>query len=83
MVGWTELFAAGPRRPNILFIMVDDQSPYDLRIYEEKSALQTPVKTVSTVLRSGKRRTAERQQVTESLDLGEIYNEWATLDSNQ
>lgn len=29
-------------RPNILFILVDDQSPFDLRIYNPKSALETP-----------------------------------------
>ncbi|MEX2188195.1 MAG: sulfatase-like hydrolase/transferase [Pirellulales bacterium] len=31
------------RRPNILFIIADDQSAYDLKVYEPKSALQTPV----------------------------------------
>ena len=36
-------FAAEPRRPNFLFIIVDDQSPFDLKVYEPKSALQTPV----------------------------------------
>lgn len=30
------------KRPNILLIVVDDQSPYDLRIYNPKSELQTP-----------------------------------------
>jgi choline-sulfatase len=39
----TGSFAAQPRRPNILFIMVDDQSPFDLKVYEPKSTLQTPV----------------------------------------
>jgi arylsulfatase A-like enzyme len=39
----TETFAAAARRPNILFILVDDQSPFDLRIYEPNTALQTPV----------------------------------------
>ena len=29
--------------PNILFIIVDDQSPEDLRIYNSRSELQTPV----------------------------------------
>ncbi|HUY31740.1 MAG TPA: sulfatase-like hydrolase/transferase [Pirellulales bacterium] len=38
-----EAFAAEQRRPNILFIIVDDQSPFDLKIYEPKSALRTPV----------------------------------------
>ncbi len=31
------------RRPNILFIIADDQSPFDLRIYNPKSELETPV----------------------------------------
>lgn len=30
------------KRPNILFILVDDQSPFDLQIYNPKSILQTP-----------------------------------------
>ena len=30
------------RGPNFLFIIADDQSPFDLRIYEPKSTLQTP-----------------------------------------
>lgn len=34
---------AEPRRPNILFILVDDQSPFDLKIYNPRSLLQTPV----------------------------------------
>jgi arylsulfatase A-like enzyme len=33
---------AEQRRPNFLFIIVDDQSPFDLRIYEPRTALQTP-----------------------------------------
>jgi len=36
-------FAAEPRRPNFLVIVVDDQSPEDLKIYNPQSALQTPV----------------------------------------
>jgi choline-sulfatase len=31
------------KRPNILFIIVDDQSPLDLRAYNPKTELQTPV----------------------------------------
>lgn len=31
-----------PRRPNILFILVDDQSPFDLRVYNPSSPLETP-----------------------------------------
>lgn len=30
------------KRPNILFIIVDDQSPFDLKIYNPASKLQTP-----------------------------------------
>src|SRR3954468_17613021 len=33
---------SAPPRPNILFILVDDQSPLDLRIYDPQSPLQTP-----------------------------------------
>jgi len=33
--------AADPR-PNILFIIADDQSPYDLKIYNPQSTLETP-----------------------------------------
>jgi arylsulfatase A-like enzyme len=42
--GETTLLAAdGPtRRPNILFILADDQSPYDLRCYDPQSRLETP-----------------------------------------
>ncbi|NLX96843.1 MAG: sulfatase-like hydrolase/transferase [Rhodopirellula sp.] len=29
-------------RPNILFILVDDQSPFDLKVYDPKSPLETP-----------------------------------------
>ena len=35
--------ASPAERPNILFIIVDDQSPFDLKIYNPKSTLQTPV----------------------------------------
>jgi choline-sulfatase len=34
--------AATPRRPNILFILADDQSPFDLRAYDPASRLETP-----------------------------------------
>ncbi len=30
-------------RPNILFIIADDQSPYDLKIYDPQSPLETPI----------------------------------------
>ena len=35
--------AAPTGRPNILFILVDDQSPFDLKIYDETSVCRTPV----------------------------------------
>ena len=34
--------ASADRRPNILFIIVDDQSPLDLKIYNSRSTLTTP-----------------------------------------
>jgi len=34
---------AAESRPNILFIMLDDQSPFDLKIYDPTSPLETPV----------------------------------------
>lgn len=34
--------AAEARRPNILFILADDQSPFDLKVYDPKSPLDTP-----------------------------------------
>ncbi len=36
-------FAAKQRRPNILFIIADDQSPLDFDFYNPKTAMQTPV----------------------------------------
>jgi arylsulfatase A-like enzyme len=35
--------APAEKRPNILFIMADDQSPYDLKMYNPDSSLDTPV----------------------------------------
>ncbi|MGB0598787.1 MAG: sulfatase-like hydrolase/transferase [Rubripirellula sp.] len=34
--------SAENKRPNILFIVVDDQSPFDLKVYRPESKLQTP-----------------------------------------
>ncbi len=34
--------AVADKRPNILFILVDDQSPFDLKLYNPKSTLDTP-----------------------------------------
>ena len=36
------VFAAEAKRPNILFILVDDQSPFDLKCYNPQSPLETP-----------------------------------------
>jgi arylsulfatase A-like enzyme len=36
------LSTAAPKRPNILFILLDDQSPYDLKCYNAQSSLETP-----------------------------------------
>ncbi len=33
---------AAEKRPNLLFILVDDQSPFDLKMYNPKSTLETP-----------------------------------------
>lgn len=33
---------AADKRPNLLFILVDDQSPLDLKMYNPKSTLETP-----------------------------------------
>ncbi|MRI01304.1 sulfatase-like hydrolase/transferase [Kriegella sp. EG-1] len=30
------------KKPNFLFVLVDDQSPYDLQVYDSKSILETP-----------------------------------------
>ena len=32
----------GATKPNILFIIADDQSPFDLKVYDPKSTLETP-----------------------------------------
>src|SRR5687768_8321389 len=39
---FAELSAEEANRPNILFILVDDQSPMDLKVYNAESPLQTP-----------------------------------------
>ncbi len=36
------LLAADGSPPNILFILLDDQSPFDLKVYDPKSPLETP-----------------------------------------
>jgi arylsulfatase A-like enzyme len=38
----SQALAAESKRPNILFILVDDQSPFDLKCYNPQSPLETP-----------------------------------------
>lgn len=40
--GFVQATAAPDSRPNILFIIVDDQSPQDLKVYNPRSILETP-----------------------------------------
>jgi len=40
-----------PKRPNILFILVDDQSPLDLKCYNPQSPLETP--NIDRLVREG------------------------------
>ncbi|MHC4560123.1 MAG: sulfatase-like hydrolase/transferase [Planctomycetota bacterium] len=40
--GFVQATAAPNSRPNILFIIVDDQSPQDLKVYNPRSKLETP-----------------------------------------
>ncbi|MEI6866031.1 sulfatase-like hydrolase/transferase [Flavicella sp.] len=39
------------KRPNFLFVLVDDQSPFDLKIYDGKSILETP--SIAKLARDG------------------------------
>ncbi|MFL2921061.1 MAG: sulfatase-like hydrolase/transferase [Limisphaerales bacterium] len=43
--------SADKKRPNVLFIIVDDQSPLDLGIYNPRSILQTP--NIDRIARAG------------------------------
>ncbi|WP_163400068.1 sulfatase-like hydrolase/transferase [Flavobacterium fluviatile] len=40
--GFAQKKATEKKRPNFLFVLVDDQSPFDLKIYNAKSILDTP-----------------------------------------
>lgn len=42
LVFLSTLFANEPKRPNFLFIIADDQTPFDLKAYDPKSILDTP-----------------------------------------
>ena len=39
----TAMAGAADKRPNILFIIADDQSPFDFKTYNPASGLETPV----------------------------------------
>lgn len=42
LAGPSAAMAEGAERPNFLFILADDQSPFDLKVYEPSSKLETP-----------------------------------------
>ena len=42
-VGTSKTSQAAAKRPNILFIIADDQSPFDFKFYNQRSALDAPV----------------------------------------
>ncbi|MCB1061381.1 MAG: sulfatase-like hydrolase/transferase [Verrucomicrobiae bacterium] len=42
ILGLTMITAIAADRPNVLFIIVDDQSPQDLKVYNPESVLETP-----------------------------------------
>ena len=42
LLPWVTAGLQAAKRPNILFIIADDQSPFDLKIYNPTSTLQTP-----------------------------------------
>jgi len=43
--------SAAPSKPNFIFIIVDDQSPFDLKAYDPKSILETP--NIDRIAREG------------------------------
>ncbi len=42
-VGVNQTCEGSDKRPNILFIIADDQSPFDFKFYNQRSALDAPV----------------------------------------
>ena len=52
--------SAAPAKPNFLFIIVDDQSPFDLKAYDPKSILETP--NIDRIARDGLVLDAAHQQ---------------------
>jgi arylsulfatase A-like enzyme len=51
---------AAPSKPNFLFILVDDQSPFDLKAYDPESILETP--NIDRIAREGMVLDAAHQQ---------------------
>ena len=43
LFGFTAPSEAAPKKPNVLYIIADDQSPFDFKIYNKRSKLDTPV----------------------------------------
>ena len=39
---YQNIYGQENKRPNILFIIADDQTPFDLKIYDSESTLDTP-----------------------------------------
>jgi len=52
--------SAAPSKPNFLFIIVDDQSPFDLKAYGPNSTLETP--NIDRIARDGLVLDAAYQQ---------------------
>jgi arylsulfatase A-like enzyme len=52
--------SAAPAKPNFLFILVDDQSPFDLKVYDPTSTLETP--NIDRLARDGMVFDAAHQQ---------------------
>lgn len=52
--------SAAAAKPNFLFIIVDDQSPFDLKAYDPKSTLDTP--NIDRIAREGLVLDAAHQQ---------------------
>ncbi|MFN7333684.1 MAG: sulfatase-like hydrolase/transferase, partial [bacterium] len=51
LIGIDYASATETKRPNFLFILVDDQSPFDLQCYNPESSLETP--SIDALARDG------------------------------
>jgi arylsulfatase A-like enzyme len=51
LIGISHSSATETKRPNFLFILVDDQSPFDLKCYNPESSLETP--SIDSLARDG------------------------------